>query len=226
MDVLLPPAAQCPVRAAPAGLSPAHAAVRAAKAELRAAILRERGRRSEASRRAVAAGLRDVVLELAAVRAAEQVAVYLSRPGEPGTRPLRAALVGRGVDVVLPVIGRATGLRWLHAGEPGRHEPHRRLTEPPSAGAELSTGVHVLVVPALAVDTAGRRLGRGCDGYDRILRRLDPGVLVLATVHDEEVLDSAVESVPEEPHDVRVGAVLTPTRVFAVGAGTGARSAA
>lgn len=70
-----------------------------------------------------------------------------------------------------------------------------------------------MVIPALAVDTCGRRVGRGLDGYDRILWLLDPEVLVLAAVYDGELLDSAVEAVPQEPHDVRVPAVVTPTRI-------------
>lgn len=223
MDVLLPPRAQCPVKAPPAGLSVAHAAIRAAKAGLRAAVQRERARRSEPERRAAAHALRDVVLEIPEVRAADRVAIYLARPGEPGTRPLRVALAGRGVDVVLPVIGRAAGLRWLHAGWPGARDLQRDLRHDLRADpcrrqvCEIEGGgtadVQVVIVPALAVDTDGRRLGRGCDGYDRILRRLDPAVPVLAVVHDDELLDSAVEAVPEEPHDMRVPAVVTPSRL-------------
>jgi len=164
-----------------------------AKEDLRAAILAERGRRSASEGRALAQALRDVVLELPQLRAAERVAVYLSRAGEPGTGPLRLALLARGVDVVVPALGRST-----------------RVSAVPE--------VDVLIVPALAVDTDGRRLGRGRDGYDRVLRRIDPRVLVLAVVHDDELLDSAVESLPEEPHDVRVPAVATPTRLRALAA--------
>lgn len=223
MDVLLPPRAQCPVKAPPPGLSVAHAAIRAAKAALRAAVQRERVGRSEPERRAAAHALRDVVLEIPEVRAADRVAIYVARPGEPDTRPLRVALAGRGVDVVLPVIGRAAGLRWLHDGEPGGRDLHRDLyhdlrTDPCRRQVgETEVGgicdVQAVIVPALAVDTDGRRLGRGCDGYDRILRRLDRAVPVFAAVHDDELLDSAVEAVPEEPHDVRVPAAVTPSRL-------------
>jgi 5-formyltetrahydrofolate cyclo-ligase len=73
--------------------------------------------------------------------------------------------------------------------------------------------VDIVLAPALAVDTQGRRIGLGGDGYDEILRRLDPATLVLVAVHDDELFDSAVEPIPEEPHDVRVDAVLTPSRI-------------
>jgi 5-formyltetrahydrofolate cyclo-ligase len=41
---------------------------------------------------------------------------------------------------------------------------------------------------------------------------LDPGVRVFAVVHDEEILDAAVEAVPAEPHDVPMDGALTPRR--------------
>ena len=211
MDVLLPPAAHCPVSGPPTGLSAAHAQVRAAKTDLREAVLRDRALRSEAEQQHAARELRDVLLELSAVRGAARVGVYVSRAGEPDTRPLRRALVGRGAEVVVPVIGRSAGLRWLHLGESVvnvAHHGRMPLRQPPA-----EPGVDVVIVPAYAVDTDGRRLGRGCGRYDRILRHLDPGVLVFAVVYDDELLDSAVEAVPEEPHDVRVPAAVTPTRL-------------
>jgi 5-formyltetrahydrofolate cyclo-ligase len=205
-------------------LSLAHAKVRVAKADLRAAILSERARRSEGERQHAALELRDVVLDLAQVRGIERVGIYVSRAGEPGTGPLRRAFVGRGTEVVVPVIGRSRGLRWLHPGESVADlAQHGRA---PWRRTETESGVEVLLVPALAVDTDGRRLGRGCDGYDRILRRLDPRVLVLAVVHDDELLDSAVEEVPVEPHDVRVPAAVTPTRLRTFAADTLVWSAA
>ncbi len=62
----------------------------------------------------------------------------------------------------------------------------------------------VVVIPALAADRRGHRLGRGGGSYDRALPRVRPGALVIAVVHADELL----ASVPVEPHDVRVGAVL------------------
>jgi 5-formyltetrahydrofolate cyclo-ligase len=67
----------------------------------------------------------------------------------------------------------------------------------------------VLLVPALAVDRRGYRLGRGGGSYDRVLARLiGSGVDVVALLHDGELLDLPV---PREPHDQPVHAVVTPS---------------
>jgi 5-formyltetrahydrofolate cyclo-ligase len=65
----------------------------------------------------------------------------------------------------------------------------------------------VVVVPALAVDRNGLRLGRGRGYYDRALRHARPDAVLVALVFDEEFLDE----VPAEPHDHRVTAVVTPS---------------
>jgi 5-formyltetrahydrofolate cyclo-ligase len=63
----------------------------------------------------------------------------------------------------------------------------------------------VVLVPALAVDRRGRRLGRGGGYYDRTLASLAGPAY--AVVYDDEV----VEEVPVEPHDVAVAGALTPS---------------
>jgi 5-formyltetrahydrofolate cyclo-ligase len=95
-------------------------------------------------------------------------------------------------------LDRATGT-WASgpAGQPG----------PDGIGS-----ADVVIIPALAVDTLGNRLGLGAGFYDRALRTIDPGVSVFAVVYENEVLDAAVEPVPAEPHDRPVDAVITPHR--------------
>jgi 5-formyltetrahydrofolate cyclo-ligase len=66
----------------------------------------------------------------------------------------------------------------------------------------------VILVPALAVDRTGVRLGRGAGFYDRSLPLADPSARLVAVVRDDEL----VESLPAEPHDVRMTHVLTPER--------------
>ena len=186
---------------------------RAAKEQLRAAIRAERRTRSEEERRQAERGLRDVFLDLPQLRRAAQVALYVSLRDEPGTLLLRAALAARGVDVVIPAVADSGEVHWLPDGvtlagmRDGRCRGRRR------GSVQRAEDIEILLVPALAVDTRGRRLGREDDGYDSILRHVGPA-LVLGVVHDREVLDAAVEAVPAGPHDVPVDAVLTPTRVL------------
>jgi len=63
-----------------------------------------------------------------------------------------------------------------------------------------------VLVPALAVDRRGVRLGRGGGFYDRSLPLCAPGARLVAVVRDEEVVDE----LPAEPHDVPMTHALTP----------------
>jgi 5-formyltetrahydrofolate cyclo-ligase len=63
-----------------------------------------------------------------------------------------------------------------------------------------------VLVPALAVDSAGRRLGRGGGSYDRALARVGPLIPLIALIYNDEL----VEHVPTAPHDIPVRAAVTP----------------
>ena len=63
-----------------------------------------------------------------------------------------------------------------------------------------------MLVPALAVDRSGVRLGRGAGFYDRTLDAVRPGTWLVGVVFDDDV----VEALPTEAHDVRMTHVLTP----------------
>lgn len=133
---------------------------------------------------------------------ARTVAAYLSTGTEPPTGPLLEALTGR--RVLLPVLRPDADLDWAEwAGvtQPGL----RGTTEPPGArlGVDAIGECDVVIVPALAVDERGVRLGRGGGGYDRALLRTRGTVVAL--LHDGELVDR----LPEEPHDVRVDAAAT-----------------
>ncbi|MFB7599105.1 5-formyltetrahydrofolate cyclo-ligase, partial [Streptomyces sp. NPDC056160] len=79
-------------------------------------------------------------------------------------------------------------------------------------GPDAVTAADVVLLPGLAADSRGMRLGRGGGSYDRVLARLEradahPALVVL--LYDREV----VEHVPAEPHDRPVQAVVTPSGV-------------
>ena len=66
----------------------------------------------------------------------------------------------------------------------------------------------MVLVPALAVDRNGVRLGRGRGFYDRSLPNRDRRARLIAVVRDEELVDE----LPAEPHDVPMTHALTPRR--------------
>lgn len=137
------------------------------------------------------------------------VAAYAPVGAEPGGADLPAALAATVLrPVLLPVLLPDGDLDWaLHAGPPAPHP--RGLREPtgPRLGVEAVARADLVVVPAVAVDRHGTRLGRGGGSYDRVLARVPAAVPVVALLHDGELLDRLAA----EPHDRPVTAVVTPT---------------
>lgn len=185
-----------------------------AKRALRGRLRLARRRRTGLETAHLARALAGVLLEMPEIRAASCVTLYASLPGEPGTGVTRQALRDRATRVLLPVVLDDLDLDW--ALDTGVQAPSPRGGGPEPVGVRLGLDAlaqaDVLLVPALAVDTLGHRLGQGGGCYDRALARARPGTPVIAVVHDDEVLDAAVEAVPVQGHDRPVDAVVTPTR--------------
>lgn len=186
--------------------------VSAEKASLRAAVLRRRSERSEAERATVAEAIAAHLLA-APFAQVPVIASYLSMGSEPGTHPLITALETRGTTVLVPVAGPDHTLDWV------RHDPDAPVTrsplgvpEPagPRLGPQALVDVGLVIVPALAVDHAGWRLGRGAGYFDRALAPNKAPVCAL--VHADEL----IAHVPHEAHDVPVDLVVTEVGVFRV----------
>ncbi|RDI51750.1 5-formyltetrahydrofolate cyclo-ligase [Nocardia mexicana] len=140
---------------------------------------------------------------------AEWIAAYVPIRGEPGSIAMLDALRSAGSRVLLPVTGAPGPLDWAEYGDAEALRPARfGLLEP--TGARMSPAAiesaAVILIPALAVDRRGVRLGRGAGYYDRTLPAADPAAALIAVVRDDEL----VRRLPEEPHDRRMGWALTP----------------
>lgn len=188
------------------------------KPALRRELLAARRLLSEEDARNASAVLARRALELPEIAGAGTVAAYVSVGREPGTRTLLDALRERGARVLLPVLLPDDDLDWAAYEGAERLAPAGRgLLEPD--GARLGVGAvlqaRVVLLPGLAVDGRGMRLGRGGGSYDRVLARLEAagaGAVLAVLLYDHEV----VARVPEEPHDRPVHVVVTPggTRRF------------
>jgi 5-formyltetrahydrofolate cyclo-ligase len=183
------------------------------KRVLRSRIRADRRRRTAEERRENAERLAARVLALPELAHARQIAAYASAPTEPGTDPLRTALRARGLPVLLPVPRPDHTLDW--AQDDGHDLPHSgvggRLPAGDRLGPDALARADAIIVPALAVDSLGTRLGQGGGYYDRALAGLDPRVPIIALVHTEEFLDASTTPLPREDHDHRVGIVITPS---------------
>ncbi|MET9495911.1 5-formyltetrahydrofolate cyclo-ligase [Streptomyces sp. NPDC006552] len=163
--------------------------------------------------------LAERALEVPELARARTVAAYVSVGGEPGTAPLLDALRARGTRVLLPALLPDNDLDWgVYEGPASlvevRHPGRMALWEPGGErlGADAVTAADVVLLPGLAVDARGMRLGRGGGSYDRVLARIEaagahPALVVL--LYDCEV----VAHVPREAHDKAVHAVVTPSGV-------------
>jgi len=182
--------------------------VSARKTALRDQVLTARSRRPLLERQAVAAAIAERLLAWEPVHRAATVAAYASVGSEPPTGLLLERLLALGKRVVLPVLRADGDLDW--AAFHGDLVPARRgLLEPPGPrmGADAVATADVVLVPGVAVDAKGRRLGRGGGSYDRALGRVPVGTPVVVLLHDDEL----VEEVPVAEHDRPVTAVVTPS---------------
>jgi 5-formyltetrahydrofolate cyclo-ligase len=138
-------------------------------------------------------------------RAADRIALYAAQGGEPDLRPLFEEARAAGKRVALPrcAPGRRLAFhvvtRWddLVPGRYGLLEPSAEAQVVPTAELDW------VLVPAVAVDRAGGRLGRGGGWYDRSFPAVPAGQglpdrpVLLAAVHAFQV----VERVPRGPFD-------------------------
>jgi 5-formyltetrahydrofolate cyclo-ligase len=184
------------------------------KAELRRSLLAARRARTGEQRRAdataLAAGLPAVLDGVA-----DPVCLFVAVGGEPGATPDGALPVldaarALGRRVLLPVTVGGAPLDWAaftgrDALGPGPHG----LLEPvgPRLGPDAVADAGLVVVPALAVDHRGVRLGRGGGHYDRTLPLAGPHTRLVALVADHGLVPGPL---PAEPHDVAVHAAWRP----------------
>ncbi|MFW7413780.1 5-formyltetrahydrofolate cyclo-ligase [Demequina sp. SO4-18] len=184
------------------------------KAQLRTSIRKARLHRSERRNEELAQSLRDLALEDPAIAPAQCVSVYASRPHEPGTLPLICALHDRGVKVLIPRLGDGLQRGWsLYQGAEDLVE--RAPGRPPEPSGEFLPAdaiqeAEALVVPALAVDAEGTRLGQGGGWYDRALEQVRDGVPIIAFTFAAEFRGPGELRLPREQHDVPVHRVITP----------------
>lgn len=139
---------------------------------------------------------------------ADRLAAYVPVSREPGSLETLDALRDGGTEVLLPVVVPG-GLDWAAYAGPDQLAPGALGTrEPvgPRLGAGTLATVEAVLVPALAVDHRGTRLGRGGGYYDRALRSVAGRTAVVALLHAGEL----VRLLPADPWDRPVTVALAP----------------
>jgi 5-formyltetrahydrofolate cyclo-ligase len=140
--------------------------------------------------------------------AAFQTGIYRSMPNEPSTEALLADLWARGAQVAVPMRrGTEYAWGWVDANARWRKQAHGIL-EPVKASIAAPSDLRVIVVPGLAFDAQGGRLGHGRGHFDRLLAQ--SGALLVGLCFENRL----VETVPMEAHDVRMDVVATEKRML------------
>lgn len=146
------------------------------------------------------------VLGMACWQAADTLLLYHPLPDEVDVRPLIAAGYQQGKRVLLPVcVGDSLELR-IYQGEASLSVGSFGILEPtgPLFSAQDCCQIQLALIPGMAFDAEGHRLGRGKGYYDRLLPGLTEAHLI-GICYDFQLLDA----VPSEPHDCLVHEVVT-----------------
>ena len=185
-----------------------------AKRKLRGDILAWRATLSDAERQAAAQSLLKIFLRERPVEAPCVISGFWPIKDEIDIRPLMTELFNQGCQLALPVVpGRGQPLRF-RAWRPG--EPLEKgvfgTLQPPAEG-EAPVEPDSLIVPLLACDLEGWRLGYGGGFYDRTLAglRARRSVTAIGVAFDGQ----CVANVPHGPDDRRLDWLLTERRACA-----------
>jgi 5-formyltetrahydrofolate cyclo-ligase len=181
-----------------------------AKRALRREILAERDRLRDDERATRSASIADRLLAMDEVRDARTVMGFWSFGSEVDTPPLLERLEAAGKQVALPRIEDRDVVPVAYvSGDPlsetsfGAKEPVSGLRVEPSA-------LDVVVVPGVAFDRRGGRVGYGAGFYDRLLGKVRDDTFTVAVAFGLQVVDR----VPAGGTDRRVDAIVTEREVI------------
>ena len=173
-------------------------------------MLRLLKQQKEDDRRQRSEAIRRKVFRLTAFRRARTVCCYVALPYEVQTWRMIETMLSRGKRVVVPVTQPRT--KRLHLSEV--RDPASELTPGPFGVLEPLAGVRrsvrvrdldVVLVPGLAFDRRGYRLGHGQGYFDRFLARVPKTTRTVGLAFRFQLLDC----LPTAPHDHAVQTVLT-----------------
>lgn len=159
------------------------------------------------------AALEERFSDLPGLEGAETVLLYVTAfPEEVVTAPLIDRTLSRGQRLALPRVEcRSQSLRLFEVRDPAAELSRGSLGIPePGADCPEITPQQVdwVLVPGLAFDPRGFRLGRGAGHYDRLLPQLRPDAPRWALAFDSQWLDM----LPVEPHDQPLDGIVSPGR--------------
>ncbi len=206
------PSPQDPVDTA----APQGAALHEAKLALRRQVLAGRDAMAPVDRTTAAQAIIARIIALPSFATSRTVLLTLAFRTEWNTLPLVRAALASGKTVAIPRVNLATRMLDLHALADPDHDVgagHQGIPEPLPHCPTLPPGtLDWVLVPGVAFDSAGRRLGYGGGFYDRLLPLVPRGAMRVAGAFDMQI----VHRVPAAPHDHGVDAIVTESRTIEI----------
>lgn len=153
----------------------------------------------------------DRLFELDAYKKAGRIFTFLSFGSELDTRPIVEAALAEGKTLIVPRVNRETKRLDLYeiTGYDGLVPGGYGILEPTDEHVRVSeNNVDLILVPGVAFDESGGRLGYGAGFYDKILSKTRAALVALC--FELQI----VTEVPREPHDIPVPLILTEERVI------------
>ena len=182
-----------------------------AKATIRHQMLALRAAVTEQDRAAWSAAVVERVAATAAFRAADVCCSYVPMPEEVQVGELARIADGRGCVVMLPAfdpVERLYRMRIWDLRKPLR-AGHWNIPEPEGGAFDAPMGRICMLVPGIAFDAAGNRVGYGAGYYDRMLQRVRAHAGNQVTAIGVAFPFQLHDALPVEPHDQVLDAVVT-----------------
>jgi 5-formyltetrahydrofolate cyclo-ligase len=175
-------------------------------------VMRERRRTAHEQDPGAAQALRDVFLSCVTLPSTSLVATTIAVRHEIDSAPLNAALVARGHHLCLPVMVSPEQPLLFRLWSPKEALTQGALKIPEPLASSPTVEPDILLVPLLAFDRHGHRLGQGGGYYDRTLALLRAKKKIVAIGLGFAAQE--VTAVPTGPNDARLDAVVTEKGIF------------
>lgn len=144
------------------------------------------------------------IAQIPEVEKAQSIASYFSYGDEPDTYALNQYLISLGKTLLLPRI-KGEDLEWVKwDGSAEQISSHSFIPEPIGDAITDTSAIEVVLVPALAIDQEGYRLGQGKGFYDRALKEVS--ALTIGIIFPHELMS---QPLPRDPWDIAVNLIET-----------------
>lgn len=156
------------------------------------------------------------ILSLPSFEKAKKVFYFASFRSEVSTLPQIEEAFKMGKRIILPKVDNINNrLRLFEIHNTGEIKPGFMGIPEPDVSLERERDINdvdLVIMPGVAFDTDGNRLGYGAGYYDKLLSGLKKDIPLIAIAYEEQIVDS----LPVESHDVRVHIIVTDKRIIKV----------